>query len=103
MAKRSLIGVLVLVPITFAVWIIGYHLHLKSGFAAIEHGDTQRRVEQLLGEPHDVIGCGQFGGAPPTGCAKGFSYLSLLAFTDVWVIDFDAEGRVVRKLRYRSP
>src|SRR5580704_12447124 len=98
MAKRSLIGALVLLPIVLAVWIVGHHFRLKSGFASIKHGDPQSRVEQVLGEPHDVIKCGQFGGAPPVGCVKGFSYLSILTFTDVWVIDFDATGSVVRKL-----
>lgn len=103
MAKKLLILGAVLLPMALVVWIVDHHFRLKSGFASIEHGDTESRVELVLGEPYEVIKCGQFGGIPAAGCVKEFSYLSLLAFTDVWVVDFDANDRVIGKLRYRSP
>jgi hypothetical protein len=95
--------VLPLVPLALLAWIVIHHLLLKSGFARIEHGTSRSEVVRALGEPNSVNECGKWGGNPPSGCVKEFTYLSILAFPDVWVVSFDAHDRAVRKLRYRSP
>jgi hypothetical protein len=94
---------LILVPLILLAWLIAHHLRLKSGFADIEHGTSQTEVVEALGEPNSVNECGKWGGKPPVGCVKEFTYLSYLAFPDVWVVSFDANDKAVRKLRYRSP
>jgi hypothetical protein len=35
---------------------------LKSGFANFELGASQSEVVDILGEPHAIVRCGQFGG-----------------------------------------
>jgi hypothetical protein len=101
--KKIAICATVLVPLALVAWVIIQHLRLKSGFSGIEHGTSQAEVVQALGEPNSVVKCGSLGGPPPLDCVKEFSYLSILAFTDVWVVSFDANDKAVRKLRYRSP
>ena len=91
----SLFAALVISPVV-------YHLKLKSDFSRIVRGESQADVKQALGEPHDVVKCGNFGGYPP-GCDKQFSYLSAITFWDVWTVSFDSSGHVVGKYRYRSP
>jgi hypothetical protein len=89
----------------FAALVISpvvYHLKLKSDFSRIERGESQADVKQTLGEPHDIVKCGSFGGYP-AGCDKQFSYLSAITFWDVWTVSFDSSGHVVGKDRYRSP
>jgi hypothetical protein len=95
--------ILVLLPLILLGWLITDHLRLKSGFAHIEHGTSQTEVVGSLGEPNSVNKCGKWGENPPVGCVKEFTYLSYLAFPDVWVVSFDDNDKAVRKLRYRSP
>jgi hypothetical protein len=76
---------------------------LKSGFDRIATGTSRAEVTKILGDPHAVVECASFGGKTPAGCTKEFSYVSLVTFWDVWVPSFDANDRVVRKLRYKSP
>jgi|EndMetStandDraft_5_1072996.scaffolds.fasta_scaffold846555_2 hypothetical protein len=66
-------------------------------------GASEAEVIGLLGEPFDVVACAEFGGEPPEGCAKEFSYVTAATFWDVWEVSFDAHDRVIRKVRYRSP
>jgi hypothetical protein len=101
--KKLAILTMMLLPLVLLAWVIIYHLRLKSRFAGIEHGISQAEVVQALGEPNGIFKCGSWGGDPPVGCVKEFSYLSILAFTDVWVVSFDANDKAIRKLRYRSP
>jgi hypothetical protein len=95
--------IMMLLPLILLGWLIAHHLRLKSGFAHIEHETSQTEVVAALGEPNSVNECGKWGGNPPVGCVKEFTYLSYLAFPDVWVVSFDANDKAVRKLRYRSP
>jgi hypothetical protein len=74
---------MILLPLILFAWAIIYHLRLKSGFTGIERGISQAEVVKALGEPSSVVKCGWWGGNPPVGCVKEFSYLSILAFTDV--------------------
>ena len=76
---------------------------LKSGFDHIAPGASQAEVIQILGSPHAVVECASFGGKPPAGCTKEFSYVSAVTFWDVWVLSFDGSDHVIRKLRYKSP
>jgi hypothetical protein len=102
--KRLVLLTTTLLPLILPAWLIICHVHLKSGFAHIEHGTPAAEVVQTLGEPNGIFfECGHFGGKPPAGCVREFSYLSILAFTDVWVVSFDANDQAVRKYRYRSP
>jgi hypothetical protein len=101
--KKLAVLTMTLLPFILLAWLIISHLSLKSGFASIEHGASQAEVVRDLGEPNSIVRCGSFGGHPPAGCVKEFSYLSILAFTDVWVVSFDSDDRAIRKLRYRSP
>jgi len=101
--KKLAIVPMMLLPLILLAWLIIDHLGLKAGFAGIEHGAAGAEVVQALGEPNSIVKCGSWGGDPPAGCVKEISYLSMLAFTDVWVVSFDANDRAIRKLRYRSP
>ena len=96
---RLVTGLLVVLLVSLLIRDQG----LKSAFNEIVMGESQEIVVQKLGQPYAVVECGQFGGTPPVGCAKEFSYVSVLTFWDVWAVSFDASDRVVRKLRYRSP
>src|SRR5580704_14258679 len=98
------IGAIVLTPLALvALALVAQHLHLKSGFARIEHGTSRADVIKSLGKPWWVAPCGHWGGLPPSGCVEEIGYTSVVGFTDVWVVSFDADDRAVRKLRYRSP
>ncbi len=77
--------------------------NFKSGFAQIAIGASQADVRRILGEPDAVVACAHSGGTPPAGCTKEFSYVTAVTFTDEWVLSLDANDRVIRKLRYRSP
>ena len=101
--KRLAILATTLLPLILLAWVVIQHLRLKSSFAGIEHGTSAAEVVQTLGEPNGIFECGHFGGKPPAGCVNEFSYLSIVAFTDVWVVSFDANDQAVRKYRYRSP
>jgi hypothetical protein len=101
--KKLVISSLTLLPGILLAWVVVHHLRLKSAFANIERGFSRAEIVKVLGEPHEVLGCGHFGGTPPADCVKQLSYLSILAFTDVWIVALDANDRVVGKLRYRSP
>lgn len=101
--RKSTVLVIGLLPLILSAWAIIHHLRLKSGFARIERGNSQTEVVRAIDEPNSVARCGKWGGEPPAECVKEFAYLSILAFTDVWVVSFDANDKAVRKLRYRSP
>ena len=101
--RKLTILIIGLLPLILLAWAIIHHLCLKSGFARIERGNSQTEIVRAIGEPNSVAQCGAWGGEPPAGCVKEFAYLSILAFTDVWVVSFDANDKAVRKLRYRSP
>jgi hypothetical protein len=92
-----------LLPLTLLAWAVAQHLRLKSGFSRIKQETSETEVVRAIGEPNSVAQCGKWGGEPLAGCIKEFAYLSILAFTDVWVVSFDADDKAVRKLRYRSP
>jgi hypothetical protein len=101
--RKLTILILVLLPLILLAWAIMHHLRLKSGFSRIKQGTSQTEVVRAIGEPNSVEQCGKWGGETPAGCIKEFAYLSIVAFTDVWVVSFDADDKAVRKLRYRSP
>jgi hypothetical protein len=90
-------------PIAVLGSLIMSDQRLKSGFNQIATGASQAEVIQILGDPHVVIDCAYFGGKPPDGCTKEFSYVSAVTFWDVWALSFDANDRVIRKVRYKSP
>jgi hypothetical protein len=94
-----LLAVLAVMPTTLFI----RHQGFTSAFAQVEMGESQERVVQRLGLPSAVGQCGGLGGTPPDHCAEELSYISPLVFWDVWVVSVDADNRVVRKLRYRSP
>jgi len=104
MNKRAMVPYLVrgLPPLVLGALMIRQQ-QFESDFARIAPGATQAEVTRLLGEPFDVVACAEFGGKPPEGCTKEFSYVSAASFWDVWEVSFDANDRVIRKLRYRSP
>jgi hypothetical protein len=101
--KKLAICVAMLLPLSLLAWAITHYLLLKSGFARIQHGTTQAEIVRSLGEPNSITRCGGWGGKPPVGCVKEFAYLSPIAFTDVWVVSFDANDQAVQKFRARSP
>jgi hypothetical protein len=104
MNKRAIVPYLVKgLPIVVLGALIIRHQQFKSDFARITTGASQAEVIKLLGEPFDVVACAAFDGKPPEGCTKEFSYVSIPTFSDVWEISFDANDRVIRKQRYRSP
>ena len=101
--KKLVIGSLTLLLVILLAWVAVHHLRLKAAFANIGRGTSRAEIVKVLGEPHEVLECGHFGGTPRADCAKELSYLSILAFTDVWIVAFDANDRAIGKLRYRSP
>jgi hypothetical protein len=101
--RTTVILLVVGLPAVLLASLVIRDLQLKSEFGYLKLGASRADVVQALGEPHAVVRCGQFGGNPPPDCVKEFSYLSILSFTDVWIVSFDANDAVVRKLRYRSP
>lgn len=101
--KKLAICFAALVPLMLLALAYLHHLRLTSSFARVEHGTSQAEVVSALGEPSSVSRCGSWSGSPAVGCSKEFAYLSILAFTDVWVVSFDANDKAVQKHRYRSP
>jgi hypothetical protein len=100
--KRLSIYAAVILPLLLLAWAGIQLAQLKSGFAEIKHGSSLAEITSLLGQPNWVGKCDEWGGSPPD-CVRNLGYLSLLAFTDVWVVSLDANDRAVRKYRYRSP
>jgi hypothetical protein len=104
MNKRTTMFFLAMgLPIAVLGSLIVSDQRLKSGFDQIATGASQAEVIQILGDPRAVVGCASFGGKPLAGCTKEFSYVSAATFWDVWVLSFNANDRVIRKLRYKSP
>lgn len=101
--KRLAIYAAVILPVLFLAWAGIQLAQLKSGFAEVRPGSSLAEITRLLGRPKWVRECGHWGGPAPDGCVSDLGYLSLLAFTDVWVVSLDANDMVVRKYRYRSP
>jgi len=101
--KKLAICVVVLLPLIILAWVIGRYMNLNAGFARIERGNSPADVIRIMGEPNNVAECGRSGGTPAPGCVKEFSYLSVLVFTDLWVVSFDADDKVLRKARLSSP
>jgi hypothetical protein len=86
-----------------AGWLVLTDIRLKRGFERITAGEQKANVVTSIGEPHDVVPCSTFRSNPMPACVEEYTYLSLLSFTDVWTVDFDVQGYVVGKYRYRSP
>ncbi len=104
MNKRMTVGFLAVgLPTAVLGSLVISDQRLKSGFDRIATGASQAEVTKILGDPYAVVECASFGGKPPAGCTREFSYVSLVTFWDVWVLSFDENDRVVRKLRYKSP
>ena len=80
MMKRTILTLAVGLPSVFLVSLVVHDQLLKSTFENLTIGETQAAVVQKLGQPRDVVGCGQFGAPSPLGCTHSFSYLSLLTF-----------------------
>src|SRR3984957_17556984 len=104
MNKRTTMFFLAMgLPVAILGLLIFSDQRLKSGYDQIAEGASQAEVRQILGDPHAVLECASFGGKPPSGSTTEFSYFSAATFWDVWVLSFDANDRVIRKLRYKSP
>ena len=69
----------------------------ERGYARIEAGASKRGVEELLGEPTEVLSCSgpvSFGGKVTGECAEEYGYSS---FLEEWWIIFDKDGKVLGK------
>jgi hypothetical protein len=57
-----------------------------------------------MGSPHAVGPCGASGsGSHSADCRRERSYISLLSFSDVWVVFFDRNDRVIGTTHLISP
>jgi hypothetical protein len=95
MRTLAKILIVIVLPLGLLVWLIVYDQQVKSGFPSIEPGMSTSEVRQAAGNPTDVFSpCGKWGGDPPAGCEREYSYPTL---TGIWVVSFDANGKVISK------
>jgi hypothetical protein len=58
----------------------------------------------MLGQPTIVQRCGGSGeGGVSAGCVREYSYSFAWQPVDEWIVEFDRQGRVVRKAHLMSP
>jgi hypothetical protein len=96
--------IFLLLGLFFLAGSIFWERHLLNiAFKKIKEGDTFEMVEKVMGKPNVVGDYEKFKNGKSIKLGKQYSYNSPSLGIEVFVINFDVEGRVISKDREESP